>query len=255
MIKFLKRLFVRLLMISSVGFLLVILTVISPTLLYGHETEVGEVTIRHEQPLPTGFVTLLEEAMVLVRNSELYDPTFSIQLCLSDGSRYPELIGKLKGEGFGHGFYNIALVSSKVNVKANLATLNGYNWNLKELIVHEILHTYQYNRYGFKTINFDQWKIEGYPEYISRRSKLPLAIEIERLIEHNGHKPIETWTWVNEEDESGVSLDYLKNHLLVRYMLEEEKMTYDQLLTDTRSKEHVVDQMMNWYNIQINRVE
>lgn len=247
MLKTFKRLFIKLLLSLSVGIILLIITLLNPTLLYSHETKVDQVTILHDQALSTGFTSLLEEVMQVVKSAEIYDPAFSVQLCLSDGSLYPELITKLKGPGFGHGFYNIALISSQINTQTNRANLNGYSWNLKKLLIHEILHTYQFNRYGFKTLGFDQWKIEGYPEYISRESSVPLKTGIERLIDFKGHWPINDWVWIMEDDGSGLSLDYLKNHLLVRFILEERQFTYSELLSDTTSKESTLEEMMEWY--------
>ena len=245
--KTIKRLFIKFLLSLFIGVILLIATLLNPTLLYGHETKADQVTILHDKALPTGFSTLLGEVMQVVKGAEIYDPAFSIQLCLSDGSLYPELVTQVKGNGFGHGFYNIALISSQVHMQTNQATLNGYSWNLKKLLIHEILHTYQFNRYGFKTLGFDQWKVEGYPEYISRQSTVPLETGIEQLIDYEGHLPISDWVWVMEDDGSGRSLDYLKSHLLVRFMLEERRLTYHELLSDTTSKESTLDQMMEWY--------
>lgn len=242
-----KLLFKRLLFGLGAGVILLIVTVLNPVLLYGHESNVAGITIRHDQPLTADFILLVKQAKEVIETSEIYDSAFDVQLCLDDEAFYPRVVKMIKGTGFGHGFYNIALISSKINPKSNRASLNGYHWNLKRLLIHEMIHAYQYNRYGHQTLTKAAWKIEGYAEYVSHEQPASLTDEIGRLIEFNGHKPINQWTWFKNPDGSGVPLNYLKDHLLVRFMMEQRAMSFDRLLSDHRSEEAVLKEMIAWY--------
>lgn len=245
--KLFKRWITRLLLTLTAGMFLLIITLLNPTLLYSYETEVDQVTVLHDAPLAEGFEEVVRQAIETVRTSELYDPAFEVQLCLNEGSFYPEIMKSIRGAGFGYGYYTIALIRAEVDVATMTAEINGYYWNLKQLIAHEIIHTLQYHRYGFKTLNHAGWKAEGYPEYIARQSTLSLKGEVARLISFGGDAQIKEWVWVKDKEGTGVSLDYYQNHLLVRFMMEQKKLSYDDLLFNESDKTEVLNEMLNWY--------
>jgi hypothetical protein len=77
--------------------------VLNPTLLYANKTTVGNYTVYHNAPLDEIFISLLDDATGLVKASELYDANLKLDICLNDGSLYPTLMEKLRGQAFGWG--------------------------------------------------------------------------------------------------------------------------------------------------------
>src|SRR5450432_1797229 len=103
--QFIKWIF-RLTVTGLFLFGLLVLFMLSPVLLYANKTVVGNYSIYHNKPLDKDFRQRLEESNALIKSSELYDPKLNIDVCLKDGSPYPELIRAVLGKDFLSSFYN-----------------------------------------------------------------------------------------------------------------------------------------------------
>jgi len=223
--------------------------VIKPSLAYAHTTVDGNYTICHQQKLDPSFITQLRHADQLLKASELYDSTLKLSVCLNDGNYYPVLMGKIRGAAFGWGFAHEVVLGCPVNAGNNYGILNGYRYNLTELLAHEATHCMEFNHYGLLHSNvFDTkhawWKWEGYPEYVARKGKADLGNNIGHLVEvektdNNG--------WINFGDSTGVVIPYYKAWLLVQYCMDVRKLTFDQLLKDPVDEKEVTRAMMTWY--------
>ena len=88
---------------------------------------------------------------------------------------YPSLIEMIQGQAFAWGFYNKVVLNGKLNCKENCVELNGYKWNLIQLIAHEETHCLQFHKFGIWKSNpvasNPKWKWEGYAEYVARQNK------------------------------------------------------------------------------------
>jgi len=135
----------------------------------------------------------------------------------------------------------------------NTVELNGYTWNLTQLLAHEAAHCMQYDQLGFWKTNplahTPHWKQEGYPEYIARQDEdqKNLAINIARLqateqTDHNG--------WISFADGTGTVIPYYRAWLLMQYCMDIKKMTYRQVLNDDIQEAAVNKEMMDWYEQQ-----
>ncbi|RYF90539.1 MAG: hypothetical protein EOO03_03515 [Chitinophagaceae bacterium] len=140
-----------------------------------------------------------------------------------------------------------------LNAANNYVELNGYKWNLTQLLAHEMMHCFQYKDLGFRKSNpvagIPSWKWEGYPEYIARQNEdqVNLLKNIDHLIatektDHNG--------WINFADETGTVIEYYKSWLLVKYCLDIKKQSWNQLLNDKTSDAAIHAEMMHWYQLQ-----
>ena len=228
--------------------------VLNPSLLYSNKTTVGNYTIYHNTPLDENFLSKLDNALELLKTSELYDPNLKLDICLNDGSLYPTLMAKLRGQAFGWGFYNKVVLMGNANCKDNFVELNGYKWNLTQLLTHEAIHCLQFHKFGLwksnPIANYPDWKWEGYPEYVSRRKEdqLDLQKNIERKItQENLDK--DGWA-ISFSDSTIAPRDYYNAWLLIQYCLDIKKMTYENLLNDTTTEQTTTTQMMNWFETQ-----
>ena len=242
--KWMIRIFAITLLIA--GILLII--ILNPPLTYASKTTYNSYSIYHNKALNPAFTSKLEQATFLLKSSEFYGNELILDICLNDGSIYPTLIKKLQGPAFARGFYNKVILHGTMNCTANYLELNGYKWNLVQLLVHEMTHCLQYKKLGFwksnPVANIPTWKWEGYAEYIARQdqNQKDLLLNINRLQTADKSK----WEVVFE-DGTIAPKDYYNSWNLVKYCLDIKKMSYEQLLQDKTSESELKTQMMKWY--------
>lgn len=80
--------------------------VLNPALLYANEMSLGNFTIYQDEALKVVFLQQIQNAIKLLKESDLYDPSFEMEVCLNDGSLYPILLEKARFKAFAMGFYN-----------------------------------------------------------------------------------------------------------------------------------------------------
>jgi hypothetical protein len=144
------------------------------------------------------------------------------------------------------------MLMCNANYKDNFVELNGYKWNLTQLLAHEETHCFQFHKFGLwksnPIANLPNWKWEGYPEYVARRNadQLDLTRNIARKIEQEN---LDKDGWAISFSENTITpRDYYNAWLLVQYCLDIKKMTYESLLKDTTSEQTTTTQMMNWFS-------
>lgn len=230
---------------------LLLIIILNPVLSYAFKTEHNNYTIFHNKNLDPAFVTELNQATELLKASEFYDSTLQLDICLNDGSKYPELIQALRGQAFAFGFYDKAVMQGKANFKNNYVELNGYKWNLTQLLAHEITHCLQFHKLGLwksKPIaGIPNWKWEGYAEYVSRQNNYQkdLSKNIARFIAADKNN----WA-INFADSTIAPAEYYGYWTLVQYCMNIKKMSYKQILADTASEQTIRQEMMNWFSKQ-----
>ncbi len=244
-----KKILIRLGITISPPVIALIAFILFPGASYAHKTFVNQVSIYHNSTLDLNYEKVVMDAINIVSLSELYDPDFSIDLCLDDQSIYPDIINRVKGPAFGFGLANKVILKCEADFTKNKAFGYGEAWNLTGLIAHEMVHTYQYNAYGFSTLSTPSWKLEGYAEYISRNQygsdhlRQSIAF-MEKEQEREGDK---FWFWIKLKDETGIPSEYLRSKNLVHYLIEIEGLSYHQIRKDERSREDIKLAMMNWH--------
>jgi len=222
--------------------------VLNPQLLYANKSIDGNYTIYHQQPLDPSFIARLNNADKLLRSGELYNSSLKLSVCINDGSYYPELMQTIRGAAFGWGFGDKIVLAGNMNAGADYVEINGFKWNLTELIAHEATHCLQFNKYGLLHSNpiakIPEWKWEGYAEYVARKNKASLLKNIKHLLEVEN---TDNNNWIDFDDSTGAVIPYYKSWLLVQYSLDIRKMSYDQLLKDNTKENALRNEMMAWY--------
>jgi hypothetical protein len=231
---------------------LLFVIVLNPTFLYANKTSFGKYMVYHNKPIENNYQIILTNANKLLKSSEIYDSSFRIDICLNDGSFYPTLIQWFQDPAFGIGFYNKVVLMGNTNWKENYNELNEYKWNLTQLIVHETLHCFQFNKFGLwksnPVANYPHWKWEGYNEYIARQNsdQINLLKNITRL---NAAEIKNTNEWgIRFADSTYVGKYYYKWWILMQYCKDVKNMSYQKILHDTTKEEVLRQEMMNWYN-------
>ncbi len=251
----LKKWGLRLLATCITCFVLLLIIVLNPLLTYANKTTHENYTIYHNKIYDKALTTQLDAATTLISTSEIFDPQLKLDICLNDGSKYPAIINKLKGPAFAFGFYNKVVLLGNANAADNFVELNGYKWNMQQLLAHEIVHCLQYHDLGFwksnPVANIPNWKWEGYPEYVARQSadQLNIIANIDRLLaaEKTGHNG-----WVSFADGTGTVIAYYKSWLMIQYCMTIKKMSWKQLIADQATEQNVYSEMMRWHQLQKN---
>lgn len=226
------------LLLSGLGILLIF----NPSLTYAAHSTISGFSVYHQSQIPSEAEKILSEAHAIVQGSDLYSEEWKLDICLKDGSVYPEFIQKLKGKAFGYGYYNKVVLGTEVDWTQNHAEINGVRWNLTELLAHEMVHCYQYYHYGLKTLKMPVWILEGYAEYVSRKPSQQgdfLAL-LDWADAHTGEN------WLPMKDGTSMSGMYLQHRLLVQYMLEIEGKSFDDLVKTQPHPAQVRAAMIAW---------
>ena len=253
MYKTIKKILISCLSILGLSLVLWLTFLFNPSLSYAHKTEFGQITVYHNQALATNTENILNDAFSIIKTADLFDPNIQLDLCLNDGTFYPEL-WPLKG-ATAYSFLDKGIIyASQPNFNQNITSfkwaVNGFEprtFNLTWLLAHEFTHCLQYNWKKTFPLHCAFWRSEGYAEYISRQFKndgrLNEKIEQLALEEQKEHHGIPVFKL---EDGTVQNLFYFKSAVLVQYLIEVEKMDFPQIVEDNRTIEVVREQMENW---------
>jgi hypothetical protein len=263
-----KRKFRKLFKVTFISFLSAFLTIVAvllfPRPLFAHKLHYKEFTVCSNSKIEPAITQVLEKATVLVQQSELYDPAYHFNVILAHKTFYNKIDDKLMGYGpAARARLNNVILKIEIDVQQDLAYPKfpkECETNLGELIAHEMVHCLQAEKYGLKKFNPynhpPYWKLEGYPEYISKRSKWSannynLVSEIERYIAlKNKTKSI----WIVDEEGGCEAPDfYWKGRLMTEYLINVKHWTYDRILKDTASENAVFAEMIQWKTGMISR--
>lgn len=231
--------------------------IIFPEPLFAKKLEHGQFKVYSNNKINKDVEIILDNAVNLVKRSELYDPTYTYDIFLS----YNSLFNKIDDKFLGHGptaraTDNNVIIKVDIDSKRNLAFPTFYEnceANLTYIIAHEMIHCLQEYKYGKLKFNPfrhpENWKLEGYPEYISRQTKLSdkdydLINEIERYIDLES-KLTDIWITV-EEGGCKTPKYYYKSRLMTEYLMDIKHFSYDKILTDTISEDRTYAEMIKW---------
>lgn len=251
MVKSLKKIILSLCSIFGLSILFWVIFLMNPSLSYAHQTTFEKITVHHNQELAPETAEILARAYEKIKFSALFDPNMQIQLCMNDGTRYPNL-HPLAG-GLAYSFLNISvLYRSTPLFHENRASFaweeNGGEtryYDLVELLAHEFTHNLQGEKDWAHALKYDVWKIEGYAEYVARQERLKsksLKEHIHILLQEEAKTHVGI-PRVLLEDGTGWTLSYYRYCLLVQYLIEEKGMNYPQILDSSFSMEKVGQEM------------
>lgn len=246
------------LLISTISFAVVL---INPEISYANKTSIGQVDIHHDAPLQENTLQIVSDAIDILKKSKLYKEEYHFDLCLNDGSNYPNLHPLIKGQdAIGYAFLNKAVFfKTTPNFKTNRSIsqweVNDYEtryFDIKQLIAHELTHCLQNKDNFWIQLKAGFWKLEGHAEYISKEWQGDELLK-EKLINYlEEEKKEKTGIPILEfEDGTMQSMHYHKYALVCQYMMDIEGMDYHAFMDDTRSLEQMYDELLQWSKTQI----
>ena len=251
----------KILKISVLAILATILTIaviiLFPQPLFANKMVFKHFTVYSNEKIDDRIKAVLDHAMALVEKSELYDPGYRYNILLCYKSFYNKIDDKLLGNGpTARTTLNNIVVKVKIDAARNLAFPTFHKAcevNLTELFAHEMTHCLQANRYGMLKFNPfkhpEMWKLEGYPEYVSKQPKLSgkgynFKKDIDRYVKLASTAKDR---WIGA-DEGGCDVPdyYYKGMLMMEYLIDIRHLSYGQILNDTRSESTIYKEMLIW---------
>ena len=261
MIKTIKKITLSSLLILGLSSLFWILLLLNPTHSYAHKTSFEFVEVYHNEALEANTGKVINDAIDIIKKSELFHKDILIQLCLNDDFLYPN-IHPLIGEPLAYAildktvFKNCKVKFDENVVETRWAVNNNEfrRFNLTWLLAHEFTHNLQYQaNTGYvakSTLGEINWKLEGHAEYISRQFKndgklkekfKKYLIEIE--------KPTNGLPVFELEDGTKQMQSYYKYAIVIQYMMEQNKMNFEQICDDKRNLDECYSEMLEWMNL------
>jgi hypothetical protein len=257
-----KKIFKRILKISLVIFITTILTiatiVLFPQRLFANKMEYKNFVVYSNEKIGNDIKIVLDNAMNLVKKSEINDSNYNYNIILCYNSFYNKLDDKLAGKGpAARSRLNDVIIKVRIDPKNNLAFPSFHKAceeNLTCLLAHEMTHCLQVNKYGLIKFNPFKYpellKLEGYPEYVAREAELSgrgysLTSEIERYVNLESKA---TDIWISGVDDGGCEVPnyYYKGLLMIEYLIDIKHLSYDNILNDTISENTVYQEMIKW---------
>ena len=242
-------------------FLAAILTIayitLFPQQLFANKLIYKEFTVYSNNKIDNNIKIILDNAISLVQKSELYNSSYKYNIILC----YSSFNNKIDDQIFGNGpaaktTLNDVKIKVRIDPKNNLAFITFHkacDANLTELIAHEMTHCLQYEKYGILKFNPfkhpELWKIEGYPEYISKQKELSrkdysFTSDIARYVTLES-KAMGIWI-SSQEGGCEVPNYYYQGKLMTEYLIDIRHLSYDQILKDTASENTVYQDMIQW---------
>jgi len=201
--KAIKRIFVRTLLMGLVTISGLVTIIFFPEPLFANKLEHEQFNVYSNDKIDENIKVVLNNALNLIKDSELYDERYTYDIFLSHNSFFNTIDDKFLGHG------------PSARATDNNITL----------------------------------KLEGYPEYVSRRARLldsdyNLANEIDRCIDLES-KSSDICIAI---DEGGCKAPkyYYKSRLMTEYLMDIKSFSYDMILSDTLSENIIYAEMLKW---------
>lgn len=255
--KTIKRIFAGTLLTGLVTISGLVTIIFFPEPLFAHKIEHGQFNVYSNDKIDKSITDVLDNAANLVKTSELYDQAYTFDIFLSHKSFFNKFDNRILGHGpSARAIDNNIIVKVAVEIKGNLFFPTYYQkceGDLTYLLAHEMIHCLQENKYGKLKFNPfrhpELWKLEGYPEYVSRRTRLSssdynLPNEIERYIDLES-KLTDIWIAI-EEGGCKAPRYYYKSRLMTEYLMNVKHYSYDKILRDTVSEDKIYSEMLIW---------
>lgn len=205
--------------VMSVVAVAYLLLITFPQALFAYSADHGKFRVYSREPMGPEIERILDAAEARLRTSPIYDGDDRRDLYLTGGfGMYAFLSHKAYGSFANSVPFVDNVFISKTDLAADRVFIRRSYSNSRSLsgvIAHETAHLFIRKRYGtVSSIFLPTWKVEGYCEYVAGDSTIPLDEGIRRWRE-------------SPADDAGYR--YTKYHLMVKHLLENEKLSVEEI--------------------------
>ena len=195
-----------------------------PQVLFGHQVSSDNLTVYSREPLDQNINTVLDRAQQRLATSPLNSADVKPRIFLTNSFRVYSVLSVYVGaNSFGKGYAALNtnnIFINKSDVANDLVFRNAPDRNQRSLsgvIAHEITHLLIRRRYGYlRNLTMPTWKKEGYAEYVAGSSTLDYETGVRMWKTNTG---------------GGAGYQYFKYYMMVKYLLERDKLSVDDLFT------------------------
>ena len=201
-----------------------------PQPLFAYSMEHGSFQVYAREPIDPEIGRVLDSAEERLRRSPIYDDDVSRHIYLTNGHKMYAFLSHKAYGSFAHSLPMVQNVFiNRTDVPADRVFITREKNNSRSLsgvIAHEITHLFIHRRYGRLRSSFllPTWKNEGYCEYIAGESTITLE------------EGIRLW---RENPSDDMSYRYSKYHAMVKHLIENEKMSVDELFNNDLNEDEV----------------
>lgn len=233
---------------GTLVFLLVLLVsfLLNPSLLYANKTVYQDITIYHQKPLRPDLFSLIDQSLTQIGKAEIMNKGVKSDLCLNDGSHYPNLVRKILGEDVFTAFSNKVVFLGKDLPDYDRFYLWDRQLKYSQFLTHGLVHNLQFQHHGLWDANplggYPMWRWEGYAEYIALGEKYDLKC----LLEDYQEKDQGPYDWFKLSDGEGTIKLHVRHLILAKYAFEVKGQLYDQFLNDLQSESEAFTEVLAW---------
>jgi len=198
------------------------LLLIFPQFLFAHEVSHKNFKVYARQPLHENITRVLDSAEERLKKSPIYDESAKEKIFFSDTFGFYTFQYPVSRNSFAStlpGIGNVRINKSDIGGDTVFRDTGSNNRRtLSGVIAHEITHNLIRNRFGLISsfIKLPKWKDEGYCEYIAGETTLSFEEGVRR--------------WKENPNDSS-KYDYFKYHQMVKYLLDDEKISIEDLFS------------------------
>ena len=193
-----------------------------PQILFAHVISYRDFTVYSREPIDQNVYAVLDKVASTLASSPINDAEVKPRIFLTDSfGLYSALSLYVDRNSFGKGFPVLATNNIFIN-KSDLArdlvfrrAVENNQRSLSGVVSHEITHLLIRKRFGYvRNLTMPSWKKEGYSEYVAGGSTLSYE------------DGVRMW---KSNPKDGTGYQYFKYYMLVKYLLEQEKISVDDL--------------------------
>jgi len=194
-----------------------------PQALFAHEVEYKRFHVYSREPLSANLHKVLDDAEAKLAVSELNTPDVKPKIFLTNSTRLYAVVSLYVGaNSFAKGYPLLPTTNvfvNKAGIDEDLVYRDAPQNNSRSLsgvIAHETAHFLVRKKLGYwGTFMLPTWKQEGYAEYVAGGSTL------------NYETGVKLW---RENPRDGTGYQYFKYYMLVKYLLDHDKLSVDEFL-------------------------
>ncbi len=210
-----------------------------PSFLYSYEEKNENVTIYCDQEFPSNITAISDSVLERIKKSEFYDENSEYSVYISNKkinwllvSNFHSHAGALHHMWFrGNSFVRPSVIEENRITTTGSALGDAEERDLIYFISHEITHEMMARSIGYFNFQFhtQAWIREGYADLIGKKS-FNYDSSFEQLI-NNEHRLSEA---------SGL---YVRYHVLLLYLLNNEKHTLANIINENYPQEYVIEKI------------
>jgi len=214
-----------------------ILLLCFPQVLFGHQVSSGNLTVYSREPLDQNINIVLDRVQQQLARSPINSSEVKPKIFFTNSFRFYSVLSLYIGDNsFGKGYAVLPTTNvfiNKSDAANDLVFRDAPARNQRSLsgvIAHEITHLLIRKRYGYwRNLTMPTWKKEGYAEYVAGSSTLDYETGVQM------------WK-ANPRD--GTGYQYFKYHILVKYLLEHDKLSVDDLFNREFDLQQLEDRVL-----------